>query len=68
MGLVTVGFIRYVGIRMPRQYYVDQLPVHVDPVTITMIFVLGIALCVAATLYPAIMASRGRPVEGFRNV
>ncbi|MEC8024657.1 MAG: FtsX-like permease family protein, partial [Myxococcota bacterium] len=68
MGLATVGFIRYVGVRMPRQYYVDQLPVHVDPLTISLIFFLGIALCVAATLYPAFMASRGRPVEGFRNV
>jgi ABC-type lipoprotein release transport system permease subunit len=66
VGLMTCGFIQYVGIQLPRQYYIEKLPVHVDPATIAVIFCAGILLCLLATLYPAAEAARIDPVEGLR--
>ncbi len=66
VGLMTCAFIRYVGIALPRQYYIEKLPVHVDPATITLIFLAGILLCLLATLYPASEAAEIDPVEGLR--
>ncbi|MFT5432966.1 MAG: lipoprotein-releasing system permease protein, partial [Myxococcota bacterium] len=67
VGLLTCWFIQYVGIQLPRQYYIDKLPVHIDPMTVTTVFLAGIALCVIATIYPALEAERIEPVEGLRN-
>jgi len=66
VGLLTCWIIRYVGIELPRQYYIEELPVHVEPLTISGVFVCGIALCMLATLYPATEAARIHPVEGLR--
>ena len=66
VGLLTCGFIHYVGIQLPRQYYITMLPVHIDPATILTVFLAGIGLCLIATLYPAHAAARIHPVEGLR--
>ena len=65
-GLLTCWFVQYIGVKLPRQYYIEQLPVHVDPGTILIIFFAAIGLCLAATLYPAYEAARINPVEGLR--
>ena len=51
----------------PDVYYIDQLPVHVDYLSVAMIGGAGLAISVAATLYPAFLASRLRPAAGLRH-
>jgi ABC-type lipoprotein release transport system permease subunit len=66
VGLSTCGAIGYFGIPLPRQYYIELLPIHVDPTTTVMVFIAGIGLCLLATLYPAMEAARLKLVEGLR--
>ena len=66
LGLSTCAFIRWKGIQLPRQYYIERLPVNVDPMTIGLVFLAGIGICLLMTLYPAREASRLEPVEGLR--
>jgi lipoprotein-releasing system permease protein len=66
VGLATCWFIHQFGIKLPQQYYIEMLPVHVDPPTITAVFVSAILICLLATVYPASQAARLRPVEGLR--
>jgi len=66
VGLGTCWFIHNIGIKLPRQYYIEMLPVHVDSTTILTVFVSGILICMLATVYPAVQAARLRPVEGLR--
>ncbi len=50
----------------PDVYYIDKLPIHIDPSSIFAVFVAGILISVVATVYPAYVASRLRPVDGLR--
>jgi len=69
---VTFGFalargLKALGMRLdPDVYYVDRLPIHVDPVEYLMVAVAALVITSAATIYPAIAASRLRPVDGIR--
>ena len=55
------------GIRLnPEVYYIDRLPVHIDPVEFAGVGVAAIAVCLIVTIYPALLASRLRPVEALR--
>lgn len=67
LGLAACGYIRWTGIRLPAEYYLQTLPVavRVDEVTLVVVAALGAALI--ATLYPAGMAARLTPAEGLRN-
>ncbi|MBW2453529.1 MAG: lipoprotein-releasing system transmembrane subunit LolC, partial [Deltaproteobacteria bacterium] len=47
-------------------YYIDRLPVNVDPGDYTMVAIAAMVICTLATIYPALTASRVRPVEGLR--
>ena len=47
-------------------YFVDRLPVSVDPVDVLLIVVASIAVAFAATIYPALQASRLQPVEAIQ--
>lgn len=47
-------------------YYITKLPVTVDPRELTLVLVSSLLLSLLATLYPAWMAARLRPVEGLR--
>jgi lipoprotein-releasing system permease protein len=47
-------------------YYLDSLPVQMEPMTILFVNVAAIAICFLATLYPASRAASLRPVEGLR--
>ena len=48
-------------------YYIDKLPVAVMPWSIVAIAVAGVAISVLATLYPAYVGARLRPVDGLRH-
>jgi len=50
----------------PRIYYLDRLPVFVNPRDVAAITICALWLTVIATLYPAWTASRLRPVEALR--
>jgi lipoprotein-releasing system permease protein len=67
MGLCLVLGLLWFGVRLdPDVYYVDRLPINVDPVDYTLVAISAMVITTLATIYPAIAASRLRPVEGIR--
>jgi lipoprotein-releasing system permease protein len=55
------------GIRMnPEVYYIDRLPVHIDATEFSLTGVAAVVVCLIITIYPALLASRLRPVEALR--
>ena len=50
----------------PEVYYIDQLPIHIEPMAVAAIAVAGVLISVVATLYPASVGARLRPLEGLR--
>ena len=58
---------RYKFITLPQDiYYIDKLPVNVEPLMILIITVSAMLLCLAAAVYPAWQAGRLEPVEALR--
>lgn len=51
----------------PDVYYIDKLPIHVDPQSVAAAAAAGILISIAATLYPAFLAARVRPAAGMRH-
>ena len=47
-------------------YYMDTLPVVVEPQTVLTVVLTAIAISFLATIYPALVASKMDPVEGLR--
>jgi lipoprotein-releasing system permease protein len=67
-GLVACYLGKRVGIPLnPDVYYIDKMPVHVDPSSVVITFVAGVSISIAATFYPAILAARVRPATGLRH-
>ena len=59
--------LSWTGMRLdPDVYYIDRLPVNVDPGDYGVVAIAALVICTLATLYPAYTASRVRPVEGLR--
>ena len=61
----------YLGIRYgvpldPDVYYIDKLPILVEASSVVIVGVSGIAISVLATIYPAFIAAKMRPVKGLR--
>jgi lipoprotein-releasing system permease protein len=48
-------------------YYIDRLPIHVDPLSVGAAAAAGVLISIAATLYPAVVAARVRPAAGMRH-
>jgi lipoprotein-releasing system permease protein len=66
-GLVTTVGLLWFGVRLdPDVYYVDRLPISVDPADYALVAVAGLVITTLATIYPAVAASRLRPVDGIR--
>jgi lipoprotein-releasing system permease protein len=51
----------------PDVYYIDRLPIHIDPASVVAAASAGILISIAATLYPALIAARVRPAAGMRH-
>ncbi|MEX0980026.1 MAG: ABC transporter permease [Gemmatimonadota bacterium] len=51
----------------PDVYFIDRLPVSLHPLEVLMIMTLSILVAFAATIYPALQASRLQPVEAIRH-
>ena len=59
--------LSWTGIRLdPDVYYIDRLPVNVDLGDYAMVALAAMVICTIATIYPALTASRVRPVDGLR--
>jgi lipoprotein-releasing system permease protein len=66
-GLAATLGLRWFGVRLdPDVYYVDRLPINVDPVDFALVAASALLITTIATLYPALAASRLRPVDGIR--
>jgi len=67
LGFVLTFAAEHFGIRMnPEVYYIDKLPVHLDPTEFAVVGAATVLVCLAATLFPAYQASRVRPVDALR--
>lgn len=68
IGLAAVFLLaRYRFISLPGDvYFIDTLPVDVDVLSIAMIVGASLAICLAATVYPARQAARMEPVDAIR--
>ena len=55
------------GLPLPAEvYYIEKMPVVMRASEIAAVAVAALALCCLATIYPAMLASRMRPVDGLR--
>ena len=50
----------------PDVYYIDKLPIQVEEGSVVAVAFAGLAISVVATIYPAFIAARMRPVKGLR--
>jgi lipoprotein-releasing system permease protein len=67
-GLLACWAGRRYGLPLnPDVYYIDRLPIHVDPQSVAAAAAAGILISIAATLYPALLAARVRPAAGMRH-
>ena len=66
-GLVSCLGLLWFGVRLdPEVYYVDRLPIEVNPSDYLLVALSALLITILATIYPALAASRLRPVEGIR--
>ncbi len=67
IGLTTIAILRRYDYQLdPHVYLIDRLPVKVNLDEVVMTACITLAICLLATLYPAIKAARLPPVEGLR--
>jgi len=65
LGLVVCGLIGRYGLRLdPRVYYVENMPIVVNPIEIALVLTGAMLLATVATLLPAWTAARMEPVAG----
>jgi len=67
LGIGTCLVIMAQGFTLPREFYITELPVKLDPVEVIIIGLVSLAICLLATLYPSYQASRLRPADGLRH-
>jgi lipoprotein-releasing system permease protein len=66
-GVLGCKLIEKYGLPLPTDvYYISKLPVVMRPSEIIVLAASAMALCFLATVYPALLASRMRPVDGLR--
>ncbi len=69
LGLLLAFLLeRYQFIRLPSDvYFIDRLPVDINPMDLAMIIAASLAISFLATLYPARRAAELTPVEAIRH-
>ncbi|MCP4805669.1 MAG: ABC transporter permease [Proteobacteria bacterium] len=68
LGLFGCWFLEVYGYPLNTDvYYLDTLPVQVEPAMVALVAVSAVVICFLATLYPASRAAALHPVEGLRN-
>ncbi|HQY62741.1 MAG: ABC transporter permease [Myxococcales bacterium] len=59
--------LKWFGVRLdPDVYYIDRLPIAVNPADFALVAASAIVICTLATIYPALAAASIRPVDGLR--
>jgi lipoprotein-releasing system permease protein len=67
-GYVVCRWILVYGFPLdPKVYFISKLPVTVHPIEFALTGLFAIVLCLTATVWPALYASRLRPAEAFRE-
>ena len=67
-GLLACWFGKRYGIPLnPDVYYIDRMPVNVEPYSVILTAAAGVLISMAATFYPALLAARVRPAAGMRH-
>jgi len=66
LGLAGCAFVKIWPIRLPDSYYLDYLPVDMDPLTSIVFAACGMAVAVLASIYPVYQASRMSVVDVLR--
>ncbi len=67
-GLLSCLLMEKFGLPLnPDVYYIDRLPIHVDPQSVMAAAITGVLISIGATLYPALLAARVRPAIGMRH-
>ena len=67
-GLLVCGLAQAYGYPLdPKVYLIGQLPVQIAPREIVAVAAATLAICVLATLYPSLRASKLRAVDGLRH-
>ena len=65
--LATCTGLAWFGVRLdPDVYYIDRLPVNVNPSDYALVALAALVICTIATIYPAKTASELHPLEGLR--
>jgi len=68
LGVVTCKFLLIHALPLdPKVYFISHLPVQVRPIEFVMVGAFAIFVCLMATIWPAVHASRLRPAEAFRE-
>jgi len=66
-GVAGCLLIKRYGLPLPTEvYYITQLPVVMRAGEIVVVASLALGLCLLATVYPASLAARMRPIDGLR--
>lgn len=64
-GLLTCAVLQQYGLRLdPRVYYLERLPIVVEPLEVTLVAIGAMFLATAATVFPALQAASASPVDG----
>jgi lipoprotein-releasing system permease protein len=67
LGVATCLALKSFGLPLdPDVYYIDRLPVSMDPIAIALVAFAGMAISFLATIYPSYVAAKLRPVDGLR--
>ena len=67
-GLAVCTGLSWFGLRLdPEVYYIDRLPISVNPGDFATVALAALTICTLSTIYPAFAASRLRPVDGLRG-
>ena len=65
--LATCTGLAWFGVRLdPDVYYIDRLPVNVNPADYGLVAIAALVICTIATIYPAKTAADLHPLEGLR--
>lgn len=68
LGLITCAVLEQYGLRVdPRVYYLEKLPIVVNPSEIAVVVVGAMFLSTVATLFPALRAAGSSPVDGLNR-
>ncbi len=66
-GLAMCTGLAWFGLRLdPDVYYIDRLPINVSATDFLIVAASALVICTLATIYPALAASKLRPVDGLR--